>query len=391
MASLIRSVLVPFLICSVLLLNHSVKCDLDEEDSLFQSINAYRTSLNLTTLLKNENAHCLADEVAEQFQNQPCTNTTGANTVPGTEPQLADYPNLLAKCHLNVSNTRDGVVLPACVPNLESTLVVSNFTKSQYSNYLNDTKFSGIGIGHEDNWIVVVLTTSTPEGSFVPSQDTSNGANPRCFPADDDVLDDDKDDDVDNDVNDDVDEEDVLLQSINAERAILKVAALINNKNADCFADEFADRFQDQPCSNTTGAITTPGTRPQLSNYPELLAKCNLNVSDGLVLPACAPKSDPNRIHSDLKSSNYSNSLNDPKYTGVGIGSEDDWLVVVLISNSTTGGIVPSGNSPVPANNGTNKTNAVGGVNAINAASFVPKMTLIHHFLLLLIASILLL
>lgn len=126
----------------------------------------------MTTLLKNENAHCLADEVAEQFQNQPCTNTTGANTVPGTEPQLADYPNLLAKCHLNVSNTRDGVVLPACVPNLESTLVVSNFTKSQYSNYLNDTKFSGIGIGHEDNWIVVVLTTSTPEGSFVPSQDT---------------------------------------------------------------------------------------------------------------------------------------------------------------------------------------------------------------------------
>lgn len=142
------------------------------EDSLLQSINAYRASLNLTALQKNKNAECLADEVSEQFQNQPCTNTTGSNTVPGTEPQFADYPNLLTKCHLNTSNTRDGAVLPACVPNLESTLVVSNFTKSQYSDYLNDTKYSGIGIGHEDNWIVVVLTTSTPEGSFVPAQDT---------------------------------------------------------------------------------------------------------------------------------------------------------------------------------------------------------------------------
>lgn len=140
----------------------------DEEDTLLQGLNSYRESLNLTSFTKNKNAECLADELADQFKNQPCTNSTGANTVPGTEKQLSNYPDLLAKCHLNVSNTRDGIVMPACVPNLEHSLVLSNFTKSQYSDSLNDTKYKGAGIGSEDNWIVVILTTSTPEGSYVP-------------------------------------------------------------------------------------------------------------------------------------------------------------------------------------------------------------------------------
>ncbi|GLU08838.1 hypothetical protein SLE2022_257230 [Rubroshorea leprosula] len=163
--------LLPLLLSSVLLMNRPVICDTDEDDDLFQRINSYRASLNLTTLTRNENAECLADEMAEQFKNQPCTNSTGANTVPGTETQLSNYPTLLTKCHLNVSNTRDGAVLPACVPNLVPSLVVSNFTQSQYSENLNDTKYTGIGIGSEGNWMVVVLSTSTPEGSF--ATDTS--------------------------------------------------------------------------------------------------------------------------------------------------------------------------------------------------------------------------
>lgn len=146
----------------------------DKEDNLLQGINAYRTSLNLTTLTANENAECLANEIADQFKNQPCTNTTGANTVPGTEPQFSNYPQLLAKCDLNISNTRDGAIMPACVPNLVPSLVLSNFTQSQYSENLNDTKYTGVGIGSDGNWIVVVTTTSTPEGSFSPSQGTDS-------------------------------------------------------------------------------------------------------------------------------------------------------------------------------------------------------------------------
>ncbi|KAJ6721800.1 hypothetical protein OIU85_024849 [Salix viminalis] len=149
----------------------------DEEDGLLQSINSYRTSLNLTVLTKNDNAECLAGEIADQFKNQPCTNSTGSNTVPGTETQFPNYPTLLAKCHLNVSNTRDGALLPACVPNLDPSLVLTNFTQTQYSGDLNDTKFTGAGIGSDGNWIVVVLTTSTPEGSFVTSEEDNSDSN----------------------------------------------------------------------------------------------------------------------------------------------------------------------------------------------------------------------
>ena len=60
--------------------------------------------------------------IANQFKKQPCTNTTGANTVPGTEPQFSNYPDLLSKCDLAISNTRDGNVMPACVPGLLPSL-----------------------------------------------------------------------------------------------------------------------------------------------------------------------------------------------------------------------------------------------------------------------------
>ncbi|TYG78277.1 hypothetical protein ES288_D02G046300v1 [Gossypium darwinii] len=158
---------------SILFIISPVFCDNDEEDDLLKGINSYRASLNLTSLTTNENAECLADELAEEFKNQPCTNSTGANTVPGTEPQFANYPNLLAKCHLNVSVTRDGAVMPACVPNLAPSLVLTNFTQSQYSGNLNETKYTGMGIGSEGDWIVVVLTTSTTEGNYATATTTA--------------------------------------------------------------------------------------------------------------------------------------------------------------------------------------------------------------------------
>ncbi|KAL4309371.1 hypothetical protein GQ457_01G032710 [Hibiscus cannabinus] len=161
------------LFLSILFISSPVFCDTDEEDDLLKGINAYRASLNLTTLTKNENAECLADELADEFKNQPCTNSTGANTVPGTEPQFANYPNLLAKCHLNVSVTRDGAVMPACVPNLVPSIVLTNFTQSQYSDNLNETKYTGIGIGSDGDWIVVVLTTSTAEGNYATATTTT--------------------------------------------------------------------------------------------------------------------------------------------------------------------------------------------------------------------------
>ncbi|CAA0834763.1 Uncharacterized GPI-anchored protein [Striga hermonthica] len=160
------------LLCHAIFLT---KCDDDEEDRLVQGINQYRTSLNLTALSHNERAECLASELADQFKGQPCTNSTGSNTIPGTEPQFPNFQNLLTKCHLNVTTTRDGQIMQACVPHLDPSLVLSNFTMSQYSGYLNGTQFSGIGVGSEDDWIVVILTANTSQGDYGLGTNVDNG------------------------------------------------------------------------------------------------------------------------------------------------------------------------------------------------------------------------
>lgn len=104
--------------------------------------------------------------MAEQLEDRPCPNTIGQAKVPASEDQFPNYPQLLARCHLNISTTRDGVILPVCVPGLHSDLVLSSFTKSQYAKYLNDSQYVGAGIGSEDDWMVMILTTNTPSGSF---------------------------------------------------------------------------------------------------------------------------------------------------------------------------------------------------------------------------------
>ncbi|KAJ4955352.1 hypothetical protein NE237_012135 [Protea cynaroides] len=158
--------LVLLLLHAILLFSHSIRAD-DEKAQLLQGLDRYRASIKLSSLKENDKADCFADQLAQQFKSQPCTNTTGADTVPGTEIQLSNYPDLLAHCHLNTTNTRDGMIMPACVPNLVPSLVLSNYTESQYSGFVNDSTYTGAGIGSAGNWIVVVLTTDTPGGSFV--------------------------------------------------------------------------------------------------------------------------------------------------------------------------------------------------------------------------------
>ncbi|CAH9136653.1 unnamed protein product [Cuscuta epithymum] len=176
MATSLRQVLFICLLLQPIIFIKVRSDDDEEEKNLFQGINSYRATLNLTHLTESETAKCLAEEMANEFKDQPCTNTTGPNTIPGTEPDFQNYPDRLTKCKLNVSTTRDGAILPACVHNLDASLVLLNYTLSSYSANLNDTRFTGMGIGSEKDWIVVVLTTETPEGNFAAdeSDDTSS-------------------------------------------------------------------------------------------------------------------------------------------------------------------------------------------------------------------------
>ena len=154
---------------------HPARSD-GEDNQLLKGINSYRASLKVPALTENSNADCLAEQLAKKFKGQECTNTTGANTVPGTEPQFPDYPQFLDRCHLNASVTEDGQVMPACVPGLVADVVLTNYTKSQYNRFLNDTKYSGVGIANEGDWVVVVLSTSTDSGDYSPAPPGSNWA-----------------------------------------------------------------------------------------------------------------------------------------------------------------------------------------------------------------------
>ncbi|KAK8480416.1 hypothetical protein V6N13_131020 [Hibiscus sabdariffa] len=149
----------------IFLLSHAVYSD-DEEDNLLQGLNSFRTSANIPAFTKNDNAHCVAKKIADDMDDDkhPCTNPGSSS---GNEAgRLSDYPKAVSKCNIDNNTTSDVVVLPVCVPHLVPTLVLTNFTRTHYSRYINDSSFTGIGLSSEDDWMVAVLVSNTPTGSL---------------------------------------------------------------------------------------------------------------------------------------------------------------------------------------------------------------------------------
>ncbi|KAK4739214.1 hypothetical protein R3W88_002911 [Solanum pinnatisectum] len=135
----------------------------DEEGHVLSGINSYRQSHSLPALTKQDKADCLADEIADELENQPCPS---GGITPAPASQFAQYPKLLDKCDININTTAEGVILPVCVHDRVATLVLTNYTQSRHAGYLNNSKYTGAGIGTEKDWTVVVLTTNTVGGSF---------------------------------------------------------------------------------------------------------------------------------------------------------------------------------------------------------------------------------
>ncbi|KAL7205195.1 hypothetical protein ACSBR2_018180 [Camellia fascicularis] len=103
----------------------------------------------MPALSKNDKAGYLANEIAYQLEHQPCMTTTSPiTTASSSRPQITNFPDLLEKCNIDINTTRDEVIYIACL-------------------YVNNSKYTRVGIGSEGDWMVVVLTTNIPTGSFV--------------------------------------------------------------------------------------------------------------------------------------------------------------------------------------------------------------------------------
>uniref|UniRef100_A0A2C9VCY2 Uncharacterized GPI-anchored protein At5g19230-like domain-containing protein n=1 Tax=Manihot esculenta TaxID=3983 RepID=A0A2C9VCY2_MANES len=159
------------LLLAIFLLSSSVLSD-GEEEIVLQGLNSFRTARGLPALTINENAACLADRFADQIlEDMTCSATAPYHFNPR---QLDHYPELLSKCNTN-NITVGGVVLPVCVPQLAPTTVFTNYTRTDYAKYINDSSFTEAGLGSKGDWMVVVLSTSTSQNTTGPARDFALG------------------------------------------------------------------------------------------------------------------------------------------------------------------------------------------------------------------------
>ena len=85
---------------------------------------------------------------------------------------------------------------------------------------------------------------------------------------------------------------------------------------------------------------STAGTQPNVPKFDKFLHKCDIkdkHAVDGIILPVCVPRLDPIVVFSNYTKPQYAKYLKNSNYIGAGIASEDNWMVVVLSTNTTTG------------------------------------------------------
>ncbi|XP_075660125.1 putative GPI-anchored protein At5g19250 [Castanea sativa] len=155
------------LVLHVVQLQGNAMSDCDAQTYLWDDLNGYRRSLHLNNFTDNSNAACLANKIAGQLKKKgTCENAFNHSSTPGTKPNVTDFDKLLHKCDIKDKHAVGGIILPVCVPRLDPIVVFSNYTKSQYAKYLNNSNYTGAGIASENNWMVVVLSTNTTSGNF---------------------------------------------------------------------------------------------------------------------------------------------------------------------------------------------------------------------------------
>nr|AFK48797.1 unknown [Medicago truncatula] len=79
--------------------------------------------------------------------------------------------------------------MPMCVPKLDQDDLFSNYTKnSHFTKYLNNSKYIIAGVGSEDDWMVLIISTNTTSGDFSSANSLLVGAWKGQWVVDDYIL-----------------------------------------------------------------------------------------------------------------------------------------------------------------------------------------------------------
>ena len=120
----------------------------------------------------------------------------------------------------------------------------------------------------------------------------------------------------------------------------LNLPNFTENNKAACLANNIASQLKNETCKNAFHYGSTPGTKPNVTEYDKLLDGCDIkdnHTVQGVILPVCLPRLDPFLVLSNYTTPQYAKYLKDSNYTGTGIVSEDNWMVVVLYTNTSAG------------------------------------------------------
>ncbi|RHN80763.1 hypothetical protein MtrunA17_Chr1g0191781 [Medicago truncatula] len=166
-------------LCYLLIpLTHRHRRRYDPDDDLLHDINTYRKALNLPILEKNYKASCLANRIAYDLEDKHCEYFHDFHPLPGINPEIPNFQRSVKKCDININTTRDGVVMPVCVPEImHENDLFSNYTKnSRFTPYLNNSKYTLAGVGHDLDKMVLIIGTNTASGDFSSATYLLHGA-----------------------------------------------------------------------------------------------------------------------------------------------------------------------------------------------------------------------
>lgn len=72
-------------------------------------------------------ADCVADKIADKIEDEPMYKPhhswNGYSLF--SPPRLSNYQDVLSECKVDTNSTRDGLIVPVCIPNRIPTLALT--------------------------------------------------------------------------------------------------------------------------------------------------------------------------------------------------------------------------------------------------------------------------